>query len=150
MARSTLIAGTRSTKVTSVCQLLALPCSESIGRIAFPSPATVGCGLVTGPEQLGERELVGVRGVLLVAQEDDLVPQQRGAQLGQRVRVEVAAGPDAADDGADDAADLGYLDVPVRAGDESRRVVLELGHAKAPFSVVSLVATSAMRRPNVK
>ena len=32
MARSTLIAGIRSTNVTSVCQLLALPRSESIGK----------------------------------------------------------------------------------------------------------------------
>jgi hypothetical protein len=59
------------------------------------------------PEQLGERELVGVGSVLLVAQEDDLVPQQRGPQARDSVGVKVAADPDSADDRADHAADLG-------------------------------------------
>jgi len=36
-ARSTLIAGMRSTKVTSVCQEFALLSSEAIGRTAVPS-----------------------------------------------------------------------------------------------------------------
>ncbi len=41
IARSTLIAGIRSTNVTSVCQLLDLPCSASMGSTPS-SPATVG------------------------------------------------------------------------------------------------------------
>ncbi|GAA3031932.1 hypothetical protein GCM10017559_68910 [Streptosporangium longisporum] len=78
--------------------------------------------------------LVGVGGVLLVAQEDHAVAQQRGAQLGDRRRVDVAAHPDAADDRADHAADPRDVDVPVGvAGDGGRLVVMEPSHLLTPF-----------------
>ena len=48
-ARSVVKAGGRSTNVTSVCQLLAFDRAESIGSTALPSPDTVGCGFVAGP-----------------------------------------------------------------------------------------------------
>jgi hypothetical protein len=83
---------------------------------------------------LRERALVRVGGVLLVAQEHHLVPEQRGAQFRHRGRIDGAAGPDAADDGADDATDLGDGDLLVgRLAAESHRSVLDAGHARAPF-----------------
>ena len=133
MARSTLMAGTRSTNVTSVCQLLALPCSASMGSTAPPSPATVGRP-GEGAQQPCEGPLVGVGRVLLVAQEDDLVPEQRGPQPGHGGEADVTADPDAADDGTDHPAHLGDADVLVRAlTAESRRMVLDAGHTGAPF-----------------
>ena len=66
-----------------------------------------------GTQQPGEGPLVGVGGVLLVTQEDDLVPEQRRAQLGHGGRSDVAADPDAADDSPDRPADLGDVDAPV-------------------------------------
>ena len=91
-------------------------------------------GLGQGAEQPAEGPLVGVGGVLLVAQEDDLVPEQRGAQLGHRGGAEVTADADAADDGTDHPAHLGDVNVLVRAMTaESRRMVLDAGHAMAPF-----------------
>ena len=112
-------------------------------------PGDRGVGFGEGTQQLAESPLVGVGGVLLVAQEDDLVPEQGGPQFGHRGRFDVAADPDAADDGTDGAADLGHVDTPEvdvpevggpgLAGDgpggTEGRVVLDLGHARAPFGV---------------
>jgi len=74
--------------------------------------------------QLGERELVRVSGVLLIAQEHDPVPEPRRAQLGERGRLDITANPDPADDRADHAADLSHLDaLKVTAGRESQGAV---------------------------
>ena len=64
MARSTLIAGTRSTNVTSVCQLFALPCSASMGSTTPAVPGDRGVRPGQGTQQLGKGPLVGVGGVL--------------------------------------------------------------------------------------
>ena len=63
-----------------------------------------------GAEQLGEGQLGLVVEVVLAAEEDDLVLEQRGAHLGHGGGREVAAEPDALDDGADAAADLADAD----------------------------------------
>jgi len=75
-------------------------------------------------KQLREGELVRVSGVLLIAQEQDPVPQQRRAQLGERGRLDITAKPDPADDRADHAADLSHLDaLKVTASRKSYRAV---------------------------
>jgi len=112
-ARSRLIAGMRSTKVTSVCQLLALPWVESIGRTAFSLPRTVGCGSVGVPSRTGELVLGRVVEVTLAGEEDDLVRQQGAADLGHGRGRYVAAEFDAADAGADRFGDLRDGDVVV-------------------------------------
>ena len=69
-----------------------------------------------GAEQLGERGLAGVVEVVLAAEEDDLVRQQRRADVRHGARVEVAAEADPLDDGADAAADLVDVDLGRVAG----------------------------------
>ena len=108
---------------------------------ALPGDGGVGFGERT--QQLAESPLVGVGGVLLVAQEDDLVPEQCGAQLGHGGRADVTTDADAADDGTDHAAHLGDVNVLVRAM-TADRMVLDAGHAKAPFGWLGL--SSKMRR----
>jgi hypothetical protein len=97
-------------------------------------PGDRGVRLGEDAQKPGEGSLVGIGGVLLIAQEDDLVPEQRGAQLGHGGGADVPADPDAADDGTDHPAHLGDVDVLVRAMTaESRRMVLDAGHRRAPF-----------------
>ncbi len=85
-------------------------------------------------QQPAEGPLVGVGGMPLAAQEHDLVPEQRGAQLGHGGGADVTTDADAADDGTDYPAHLGDVNVLVRAMTAgSRPVVLDAGHAKAPF-----------------
>ena len=83
------------------------------GQHGVAVPGDRGVGLGQGAQQPREGPLVGVGGVLLVAQEDDFVPEQRGAQLGHGGRADVPADPDAADDGTDHPADLGDVNVLV-------------------------------------
>ena len=116
IARKMLIAGTRSTNVTSVCQLLALPCSESIRQDGLPVPAHGRMRPGHLAEPPGERQLLGVTRVLLVAQEHDPVREQGRPQLGDGVGWELAADLDPAHDRAERSADLGYLDMPVFVG----------------------------------
>ena len=80
--RRRLTAGIRSTKVTSVCQLLALPCVESIGSTALALPANRGVRRSRGAEQAGELVLGRVVEVVLTGEEDDLVLEQGAADLG--------------------------------------------------------------------
>jgi hypothetical protein len=72
------------------------------------------------------------------------VREQRGPQLGDRGRGHAAADPQAADNRAERAADLGDRDVLVRVA-PGGRVILKLGHARAPFERPWLSAPS--RRP---
>ena len=62
-------------------------------------------------QQPGERELRGVVEVVLVAEEDHLVGQQRLVDLLDGGRVEVAAEAHPVDSGADPAAQLGDGDL---------------------------------------
>lgn len=57
-------------------------------------------------EQLGERLVSGLVEVVLAAEEDDLVGEEGGTDLGDGLGGQVAAEADAADLGADAAADL--------------------------------------------
>jgi hypothetical protein len=58
-----------------------------------------------GAELLGERDLTGVVEVILAAEEDDLVGEQRRADRGHRLLPEVRTEADAVDAGADPAAE---------------------------------------------
>ena len=137
IARSRLIAGGRSTNVTSVCQLFALPCSESIGRIARPSPDTVGCGLVVGPSSRANASWPSSVAWNWSRRKTTLCASSAARSSRDRGRGHVAADPQAADDRAERAAGLGDRDVLVPAGAGRARprrwMVVELGHAKAPF-----------------
>lgn len=61
-------------------------------------------------EQVREGFVAGFVEVLLAAEEDDLVGEERGADVGDGGGVEVAAEADAVDAGADAPADPGHGD----------------------------------------
>ena len=136
--RSTEIAGTRSTKVTSVCQELA-----AMPRLAFTLSTralpvfTVGWAVVSGPRSSAKAIWCVVVEVVLAAEEEHLVLQQRRAHLRHDVRVQVAAEADALDHGADPAADLAHAHGGGR-GDGGRDVLgvcVEVDrHGRAPLA----------------
>ena len=95
--------------MTSVCQRVALPNSELIGVMVGASSTASSGGRVAdrGAQQPGERELPRVIEVVLAAEEDHLVGQQRLVDLLDGGRVQVAAEAYSIDSGADPAAQLG-------------------------------------------
>ena len=105
--RSTEIAGTRSTKVTSVCQEFA-----AMPRVAFTLSTralpvfTVGWAVVSGPSSSAKAIWAVVVEMVLAPEEHDLVLEQGGADLGHGGLVEVTAEADPLDHGADSATDL--------------------------------------------
>jgi hypothetical protein len=60
-----------------------------------------------GPEQLGEGPVLGIVEVVLTAQEDDLVLEERRAQRRDLGRREVSGEAQAVDAGADPAPEAG-------------------------------------------
>ena len=119
MLRSVDAFGGVRTKVTSVCHWLArMPSSPSTGRMwGWPSTeGTVGCAVVSSPKRR-EAELARVVEVL-VAEDERLVFQECGVDLGDDGGVEVGEKIHAEDLGADTAADP--ADVEAGAGGHVR------------------------------
>ena len=113
--RSTEIAGTRSTKVTSVCQELA-----AIPRVAFTLSTralpvlTVGCAVVSGPSSSAKAIWASSSRWCCPRKNSTLCSSRAARTSATRRGVEVAVEADAVDDGADAAADL--ADPDVRSG----------------------------------
>ena len=114
IARSTEPSGGCSTKLTSLCQLFArgapggywMACTCGL----CSGPGIVGCPLVTGPNRSpNANQALGLE--VLTAEEHDPVLEQRGADLLDRVVVDVGGEVDAGDLGADATGDGTDVDI---------------------------------------